>query len=530
MAEINTVFIPFGEWQPDKAEFGHDGLLVANGLAPLGDTYVPTSNWEEVTAVLPATPTGAWVHATDLGAGFTAYAGTDTALYEFSATNSIPWTRTTKTRAVGGAYSAAASASGWQGASYGNSVIMTNYTDDPQYLLSPASANFVKLAASTFDPKARFVFPVRQSIVLAYLNLALAFDGLSAGANPYTVCWSQSGVPTQFGSANVTPQLIGAGYQLLAFDLGYITGGIGGEYGLIAMQRGWVRMDGPPYTFRPISEGTGCIYPNSIVRLGDDVYFWGPGGPMVLRGGDGRAVSLTTNRLIRTLSDRISAPSLTPKFDIAPIYVSAAADHVNNHVWFSYVPSDASSSPKNTITLIYDATNDRFTIGGGPEFLTTGGGGIHFMNAVPTPIAADVLFVPGRDITGALFDSTSSDVYMGQASQANGTRSVTFTTGFRRLSDTNTTRVRRVRLIYSLSSATGGDNVAVTITSKNKPYATANSAGPYSALDSHGAIPTTGSYTADFHKLTVTLDANTLLTLEISGLEIQYETAGEYSE
>src|SRR5262245_8078595 len=122
MGEIATVFLPYGEWKPDLADFGHDGLVVANGVSPLGDSYVPTPTWEATTDALATRPTGYWVHATDAGAGFTAYAGSDTTLVEFSATNVIPWTVTVKTRTVGGAYSAADAKSGWQGASFGDSV------------------------------------------------------------------------------------------------------------------------------------------------------------------------------------------------------------------------------------------------------------------------------------------------------------------------------------------------------------------------------------------------------------------------
>lgn len=524
-----TLFIPYEEWKPDLAEFGHDGLIDVSGAIPLGDTYVPMPIWEEAAGVLPATPTGYWIHATDAGAGFTGYVGTDTKLYELNTTSSVPWTRVDKTRLVGGNYAAADSKSGWQGASFGDAVIMTNYTDDPQLLTSPAAANFVKLASSTFDPKAKFAFPVRNNMVLANLNLALAFDGLAAGANPFTVCWSQTDNVRQYGSFNVTPQLTGTGYQLLAYDLGYITGGIGGEYGLIAMQRGWVRMDGPPYSFSPISEGNGCIYPNSIVRLGEDVYFWGAGGPAVLRGGDGQAIQLTANRLIRAMTDRVGFPNIAPRLAAVPIYVSAAADHINNMVWFSYVRDNSVTTPRQSNILVYDATNDRF--GYGPVAFGSGSHGVYFLGNVPAPASTDAIFCPGRDITGIIFEAGTANTYPSQPSHSLADSTVTMTTGYRRLHEELTTRITRVRLIYSLSTGSGnpGDSQSFTIYSKNKPYDTATAVGAFTTFDTHGAIPTPGTYMSDFHKISMTFLPVTMLVLEMSGIEVDYETGGKYS-
>jgi hypothetical protein len=500
-----------------------------------------------------STPKGYHIHATDLGAGFTAYVGNDASLFELNATNVDPWTRVDKTRLVGGAYSPppfgpGGTFSGWQGASFGDAVIMTNFSDDPQLLTSPAAANFVKLAQSAggvagtgMDPRARFVFPVQGNLFLAYLLLPTALlrqDGsteLAAGTYPFHVCWSATDNVRQYGSYSATPNLVGCGLQPLNFDLGYITGGIGGEYALIAMQRGWVRVDGPPYTFRPVSQGDGCIHPNSIVRLNDDVYFWGPVGPMVFRAGDSHAVSLGANRLVRTIIDRILAPTVASKLDANPVRISAAADHINNLVFFSYVPADSSTS-RRSITLVYDTNNDRFALGGDTLFASvTGGNGVHFLRSRPVPASTDVLFCPGRDLTGIGFvDTPSTDTYPAVPSQALQLRTVTMTTSFRRLHDTLTTRIRRVRIIYSISTDSGnpGDSSTITVYSKNKPYAPADTLtvyGPYTALDTHGAVPTPTTVFADFHKVKASFEPVTLLVKEISGIEVEYETGPPYS-
>lgn len=541
MGDPFTVFIPFGEWKPDAGEFAQDGLLEASGVAPLGDTHVPTPTWDSITATLSGVPKGYWIHATDAGAGFVGYYGSDTKLYELNNTQNNPWTEAEKTRTVGGNYAASPAASGWQGASFGDAVIMTNYTDDPQLLTSPAAANFVKLATTAggvagagMDPRARFAFPVRGNLFLAYLNLPTALlrpDGtteLAAGAYPVHVCCSATDNVRAYGSFTATPNLIGPLLQPLNFDLGYITGGIGGQYGLVAMQRGWVRIDGPPYTFRPFSEGDGCIYPNSIVRLGEDVYFWGANGPAVLSGGAERAVTLGANRVIRNLIDRIANPTVAIKLAASPIYVSAAVDHVNGHVWFAYVPADAASSPKNGVLLIYDTVNDRFSFGSVPVAFATHG--LHFLQTRPVPASTDILFTPGRDLTGILFDPANTNTWAAAPSQALDIRPITLTISFRRLHDELTTRITRVRVVYSLTenSGTPGDSQAVTIYDKSKTYETAYSSGPYTTIDTDGAVPTPDTKFHHFHKVKVTMEPVTLLVSEFAGIEVQGLTGGKY--
>jgi hypothetical protein len=537
-AKSSRLFVPFGDLTPDGRLFRNEGLMRAMNVFPFADTYVPAPFWAAQTSALTGTIAGFHVHPSN--GGWLGYIGNATKLYEFSGTTSNPWTVTDKTRSAGGNYSAAAT-TGWQGASFGDSVIMTNYTDDVQLLTSPSSSNFTKLAQSGggsagMDPKARFVFPVRNNLFLAYLNLGSGFDGLSSGDNPTVVAWSQTDNCRQYGSFNATPQLTGTGYQPLNYDLGYITGGVGGDYGIITLQRGIVRVDGPPFTFRPIVAGAGCAYPNSIVRFDSDVYLWGPAGPAVLRGGEGPLVSLTTNRMTRELTDlygsdsengfnynAIAATVDTPQVSVA---VDTATRTICWSYYSTYIGFDPAIQP--TRVAIYDVDNDRFST-------WTPEDRVDFLRSLPSAVGQGS-WLPGRDLVaitgtlsgrfGKLLTSTMTD------------RACDFTRAYLQLNENAPTRITRVRPIYSSSAS----STSVTITTKNRPYDVRNSKGPYSTVDSHGWVVTPGTEYGDFHRVDVTITGYSPtytvvmgITLpvagieEMEGFELEFVSGGDYS-
>lgn len=556
---IARKFIPWGELKPDGREFNNDGLAIALNVVPFCGSYVPSQYWaSRKSSNLAALPTGFWAHASALA--WYGYYGTDTKLYELSATDTTAWTETDKTRLAGGNYSAAA-VTGWQGASFGDSVVMTNFTDDPQLLTSPAAANFVKLATTAggtagagMDPRARFAFPVRGNMFLAYLTLPTALlrpdatTELAAGTYPQHVCWSASDNVRAYGSFVSTPALVGTGFQPLNYDLGYITGGIGGEYGLVFLQRGVVRVDGPPYQFRPIVQGIGCQYPNSIVRFDDDVYFWGPAGPMVLRGGEGPAVPLTTNKLARALTDIYVSPgeqtfsSTIPsvpanEFAVAAAadtaQISAAPDNLTRTVWWSYVSRVMQDLPiiVPCRSLTYSVDDDRFSWQSPCDDATADSKiGLYYLRSVPTKAQA-ASWLPGRDIAGIRINADSSGQRPVMLSTGATVCSSRLVRGYVQLDPNLTTRVRRVRPIYSGAAV----SVSLTVYSKNRPTDSSTLKGPFTTIEDHGWIPTPGTYTADWHRLDLTVSTPTVTTSttvtavgEMEGVEVEFETGGVY--
>lgn len=545
------LYVPFGELKSDGNAFVNDGLLQARNVVPLYGNYIASQLWVRQVSFAPFTNEllGLHVHAAG-GSSWFIYTGESTKLWELL---SDFGTTADKTRLVGGPYAAATNAEGWQGATFGDAIVMTDYVDDPQLLTSPAAANFVKLAQSGgvnpgMDPKAKFVFGLRNNLFLANLNLAAPFDGLPAGANPTTVCWSQSENIRQFGSYNVTPQLIGTGYQPTGYDFGHITGGIGGqEFGLIAYQGGWARIDGPPYTFRPIAAGTGTRYPNSIVSFDRDVFFWGPSGPSVLRGGEGPVEVLGRDKIGRTLIDNTTgfSPTYSIAASTAVRHVSAAIDSANDLLWMSYTSSSASAANGQVgdLSVVYNLSDGRFGFveNGGAAGLTSAYYGVTMLRSRPDLGTA---WSPGRDLVGIAHHYTGTPPVaprvwgVGKPNYgAAGSASPLLERAYQQYDKDLTTRPLRVRPIYSRSSLTSGLAVTVRVSSKSKPYA-ASIDTTSTSEDTQGWITLPGSVFADFHNIRFTFAGTDLVgyashgpesITELEGYEVEYAVGGVYS-
>lgn len=537
---MERIFVPASTWSPDQAEYGNSPFLLSLGdLVPTAGGYSPTGLWR-MRATDSSTSRPAGMHVHSAAGGFKVYVGDTASIFEFSNTTAASWAKADKSRLVGGAYAASPTGSGWQGASFGDAVIMTNFTDDVQLLTPSSAANFVKLAQSGggnpgMDPKAKFVFPIKNNLFLANLNLAAGFDSLPIGNNPTVVAWSQSDVPRQFGSANLTPQLIGSGYQPLNYDLGDITGGVGGEYGIIALQRGIVRVDGPPYTFRPISMGVGCSHPNSLVRVDEDVYFWGPSGPMVLRGGEGPAIAIGQS-FVRYLfeSDNPYANLL----DSATLgrEISAASDFLNRQVWFSYPTSVDGFGVVNGHSIItYDIETGKFGAGPSGESDHTAGVAavpLFYLRSVPPP-SSPAAWVAGRDIVALRCRSNNSITWAPStpdATTASGGDSqlAYIRSSYFRPNNEFTTRVVRTRPVFSLDS---GSTPPVTGEEyyRNRPAITAGALS--SPAGSDGWCVFASSPFAVFHSIASRFQTSTLANVRhIVGWDVDIEIGPVYSD
>lgn len=518
-------FIRFGDLKPDRQRFGNDGLLVAHDLIPAYRGYVVGPAWGG-TSSPGAEPYGMHAHYAD-NANSYVYVGTNDKLFE------APRSTMTLTDKSGAVYATSTSL-GWYGASFGDAAIMTNYNDEVQYLPSPATATFANMIQSGggspgMRPKAQFVFPVRNNLFLAKLNLSATFDGLPSGANPTTVAWSQSDNIRQFGSSNITPELIGAGYQSLNYDgYGHISGGIGGEYGLVAMHGGWVRIDGPPYTFRPIARNVPCRFPNSIVRLGDDVYFFGPAGPGVLRGGE-TYVSLAEDCLVRTLIDNFSgfSPTYAIEDSISLRHVSAAVDVVNNIVaWFF---TSEAGSLAGDIGLFYNVVDDRFSFS--TSWLEASGEcGILFARNFQD---AGGSWSPIRDFVAMALNAGAYRLVAPSYQLVGASPFPRVQTAFVALDEKLTTRITSVRPIFSRSSLVTSVSTEITIGTVNKPYDTPAETSA-SAQNTHGDVTVPDSLYGNFHRIGVRwitdgvgTDLQTIT--EIEGVEVSYVTGGVYA-
>ena len=248
----------FGELAPDNAPLNATTLQIADGCIPIANGYIPISQFVADSGMtLPAACVGAASFRSPDGLT-TTFAGTDTGLYIRSPG---AWT------SVGSGY--LASGNGWKFDQFGSLVIATNGVNVMQKFNLLGGTTFEALGGS--PPKARYLAVVRDFLLAAYLNdngLLLQWSGIN-NAESWTV------------TVNLSD------YQ--AFPVGGdITGVAGGEYGIILQEDRITRMtftQGPEvFRFDEISTNLGCRIPNSIVKEGQNIYFYSPRGFMVCDG------------------------------------------------------------------------------------------------------------------------------------------------------------------------------------------------------------------------------------------------------
>lgn len=563
-----STFIPFGEFLPDRRQLNNSGLVRAWGVVPLSGNYIRAPHSKFVGTPFPAPPIplsqcsnfdpplGFYIHSPTYG-----YYGTEEKLVEIELADA---TERIVTRLVGGPYAFAGSPpfddEFWWFTSFGENVIATNLEDDVQFLPTPGVGDFEKLITSTFQPRAKLAFPVLGNMFLANLALDATYDGLAVGPHTQLVAWSQSHNVRAYGSARANPELVGAGYQQLDNDFGEITAGIGGEFGIIFQEGGIVRVDGPPYELRPIVAGDSTLYPYSVFRLGEDVYFWGAGGPSVLRGGMPPVVRLGLGKLQRSLLDHLTGfgADFARAAYLKLREVSGAADPVNELLRWSYRPNadaravteggsaeggvNGSGGPP-TLFLDHSLTEERFAVSRSACDSTFGSNVLQatrdlFLRSAPaTP--TDSWGPYARVYALHVEDNPNNNAYLIHFELNENFNTsypdLVLETGFGRLEEDAVTRVAAVRPVWTgtpANVAAISAGLSVTVRTKNKPYEASTDAGPTTDVDEDGWVPIPESVYGSYHAVTLRfggLDAHDANEIhEIEGFEVRYEVGGKH--
>lgn len=525
------LYSPFGEWAPDAGWFVNDGLVEISGLFPAhGDLFVAPDIQSATSQIGGGGAPITYGHHVHAGSSTPySFVGSTVKLWEFGSV------LTDVTRAAG-AYTTPDTTSGWQGTSFGDSVIMTNFVDDPQIQLT-RGAQFVKLASSTFDPKFRFVFPIRNNLFGANCTLAAGYDGLPSGANPTLVVWSQSDAPRFFGSFRADPAYVGSDYQPLNNDFGEIVGGIGGDFGIVFQRLGAVRIDGPPYQFRDLP-GVICRHPNSIVRVGDDVYYWGQAGPTRLVGGEGFPEVVGYGRVSRSITRPVAASTLALFLSVAPIYVSATHDAELGVILWSYT-SLGTPPTEGTSVLAYNYRDDRFGFFL-PKQSSGASAGCLFMKNLPPDSTNGLLgqrFVQRKIVSGSPQDALANFKL-----DALATSSFSLTRAYLQPDPDRTSIIKRVRPIVHFETENPDFTPSLTIrstsTAANTNTLAQNSvsiSGPHTGHDKQGWITVPGgTIAANFHSVKLSFVSGGSFKLsekvhEFDGFEIDYALGGSYS-
>lgn len=238
--------INFGEWLPDQPAIT-GALTEALNVIPLQVGY----------GGLPTISTISNAAATDLNGLFAGrfgettqlFASGTTKLYTYSS-NNLNLTDVSSTTYTGDR---------WNFAQFGKIVLAANGKEKVQKFELGTSSAFATLSVEA--PSAKMVTVVRDFVVCA-----------NTDANPNRVFWSDINDETSW-SSSVTSQ---SDIQDIP-DGGNIQGIVGGEFGIVFLERAISRMTyaGAPlyFQFDTISKGLGCLEPKSIAQYGQLVFF-----------------------------------------------------------------------------------------------------------------------------------------------------------------------------------------------------------------------------------------------------------------
>jgi hypothetical protein len=318
--------IPVGEWQPDLP--GLAASQEALNVIPDSQGYRSFPSLEAISSAADARVQGFWAGESIAGASYD-IAGTNNKLLLLVTGSTISWSDITK----GATTYSCDSTEWWEFAQWGDRLISVNGKDAPQKYSLGSAAN-VDLGGS--PPTAKHIAIVRDFVVLGNIT-----------SNPQRVQWSGiNDYETWTGSATNL-----ADSQDLLGDHGVVQKILGGEYGTIFMERAIYRMTfaGLPFIFQfdKIVDDIGALSPQSVVRVGDTVWFLGSEGFYMLSGAQVQPIG--QGKIDRFFLDDLDASNAHR--------VQGLADPLNHIVMWCYPNTQASSGTPNRIILYNWAVN-----------------------------------------------------------------------------------------------------------------------------------------------------------------------------
>jgi hypothetical protein len=199
---------------------------------------------------------------------------------------------------------------------FGNSTIFTNNANKLQYFDINTSTAFADLAADA--PVAKYITVVRDFVVVAN-----TFEG--SDRYPNRIRWSGINDETEWTYSQTTQ----ADYQDIP-DGGNVVGIRGGEFGIVLLNNGIVRMSyvGTPFVFQfdNISRGTGCLEENSIAQYQGITFFLSDDGFYMC---DGQSVqAIGSEKVDRWFFDNIDLANIKT--------MSAAVDPIRKLVVWNF--------------------------------------------------------------------------------------------------------------------------------------------------------------------------------------------------
>ena len=263
--------LPIAPWCPDSPDLTETTNIATNVLALTEQSYGPVNRPKAYSINSLATQCFGMGFAEDTDLAHHIFAGTTTKL-ELIDEGSNAWAD------VSGAVYTTAAGETWHFAQYNNLELATNFTDKIQSYDMIAGGTFANLAAAA--PHARYIAVAKTFAIVANT------DDPIGGTNPARIWWSAAGDPTNWPTpGSTTAQQTQSDFSDLLGPQGPIAGlapNLTGCDCAVFFERGVFRMIyvGPPdiFDFYPAASVRGSPAPNSIVPLGNVVYYFGEDG------------------------------------------------------------------------------------------------------------------------------------------------------------------------------------------------------------------------------------------------------------
>jgi len=351
--------LEFAEWLPDLPEFTNPGSLVVKNVIPSAKGFLPVKSLSAVSDALESRCKGGIGVRSGDGTNYQ-IVGSEGLLYQYSNNahtdvsggtgNPVQWAGDTLQwggeDVNWGGLGYSATSSFWAFAKFGEKIIATNGVDTPQ-ILNLGDPNFIDLPGS--PPIGRFIGVVREFVVFAHTT--------EGGVTyPQRVNWSAINNEQSYTSNPATQSDFQDLFSSAQSGGGRINGFLGGQFGLIFMERSIYRMTyaGPPVVFRfdELQPGLGCAARNSITRYGNLSWFLSQDGFYQLDNGE-QFSAIGKNKVDRTFYEDLNTAYIDN--------VVGAYDVKNKMVMWAY-PSQESVDGQPDRILMYDHVNQRWSL------------------------------------------------------------------------------------------------------------------------------------------------------------------------
>ena len=304
-----TKRIEFTEWLPDQPSLS-SALTEATNVVPVGVGYAPFPAVVNLSSDAAENLNN--VYAGKFSTINQLFAGGATKLFKYNAAT-LALTNVSQS----GNYSGS---DRWQFAQFGDTLLATNNQAKIQAWTVNSSSLFADVNA--YAPVCKYITVVRDFVVAANIS-----------GTPNKVNWSNINDETNWTSGGASQ----SDYQIIS-DGGDIQGITGGEFGLVLLERGLVRMSyiGSPlfFQFDTISRGLGCTSGGSIAHYGATTYFLSDDGFYACDGTN--IVGIGADKIDKYFFTHVDLNNIND--------MSTAIDAINNLVVWNYPNTDSGRS------------------------------------------------------------------------------------------------------------------------------------------------------------------------------------------